>query len=790
MSDALAEVQPNKTDTTGQGDPFPPIGDSTIDAPSENQKGTKLDLAAKSVKTVDHAWNICKATEQNNRTRAARTSDIQSLHDGQPPRSSAGAAEQGKSWQANASTNWLAGIVGRVSQRFVNAVVSQIYVTSSALPSTVPASKSKTDLLRSKFTKLIRSWDGNTGLINSLAVETALQGYAYSVFLDPFTYKPTMFKQDRAFVPELAGQHARDLQFFVAKLDYRLDEFIDLFKDEETARDVGYDIDNCVYAANNAKMADPREDATTTQFRKFVEMINEGVLGLSFTNTGARVVSTWLLFNREYDGKVSFWLIHRDSGKLLRFSFKLFPKMQEVMAMFSFEPGNGCIHSSKGLGRKLASLAIMKELFRNGIIDNTRMSGLMVIRCDAKDKTKFAPQVLAPFIIIDKNVEIPEQQFESNAEGYLITDKQIDAWAQQSVGAYLDQQISPDGKTEKTATEAQIDARREGEAADIMIRRWIDNFSTLTQIQQLRAFSDDYIDEARSLYKKLLENPEENNLEFYEGHGDSDAMVLATLVEIMLDPLGVSDDEIKQWRESPASPFAHASDAPIAQGVSAVQMKYTGNSNVDQSVMIALDVENMVGSEVAAKLIVPNVDQTVLAEAERMQFTESAVMGLTGMPIPVSPRDNHLIHGLTIQQLLTTKAAPILSKPNPPPEVLKGAELNLNHLLSHLQIGEQQGLFKNPQFGELQKFAAGFGKQLQQVVQINAQAQAAQAAVHQKIAAEGLPVAPPAGAASAGTASPLAAGTGSAVASPPPAPITTQPSATNPTSLAGAPAAA
>lgn len=735
------DLQPNDQDIVGTGSPLPAIGIATIDAPerTDNGYGNHLKLEARSVKTVDHAWNICKATEQNNRTRAARTADIQSLHDGEPPRSSAAMTERGKGWQSNASTNWLAGIVGRVSQRFVNAVISQIYVTSSSLPSALNNSKAKTDLLRAKFTRLIRSWDGNTGLINSLAVETALQGYAYAVFLDPYTYKPTMFKQDRAFCPEQSGQHARDLQFFVAKMDYRLDEFLDLFKDEEAAKEVGYDLDNCVYAANNAKMLDPREDATTTQFRKFVEMINEGVLGLTFTSTGPRIVSCWLLFNREYDGQVSFWLIHRDSGKMLRFSFKLFPKMQEVLAMFSFEPGNGCIHSSKGLGRKLASLTIMKELFRNGIIDNSRMSGLMILRADSKDKSKFAPAVMSPFIVIDKSVEIPQQQFIANAESYKVTDVQIDGWAEQSVGAYLAAQISPEGRSDKTATEAQIDARRESEAADIMIRRWIDQFSNLTQIQQLRAFSDEYIDEARRLSKKLMEDPDLDKPEFYEGHGNSDPEVLRTLVEIMLDPLMVTDEEIKVWRHTPASPLAHTADAVTAQGVSIVLQKYAGNPNVDQSKVIQRDIENTVGAELAQEFFIPVADQTIQAEAKRMQIMESNTMLTAGIDVPVSPRDNHLIHGQTVQELLTAVAAPVLSQPNPPPQILKAAELNLNHLLSHLQIGSAMGLMKDPNFRELEKFALGFKKQLTQVIQINEQMQAAQQVVMDTIRREGLP---------------------------------------------------
>ena len=61
-------------------------------------------------------------------------------------------------------------------------------------------------------------------------------------------------------------------------------------------------------------MEDPREDATTTQYRKWADMINEGTLGLSYTNTGERVVKVFLLFNREYDGQVSMWMIDRDTG--------------------------------------------------------------------------------------------------------------------------------------------------------------------------------------------------------------------------------------------------------------------------------------------------------------------------------------------------------------------------------------------------------------------------------------------------------------------------------------------
>lgn len=708
-----------------QANPQPAVGQATIDAPSYNQDGTSLQLEARSVKTIDQAWNICKTCEVNNRARAMRTADIQELHDGAPPRSATGNAEKGRSWQSNASTGWLSGIVGRVSQRFVNATINQLYETSSSLPPSIDDHKTKTDLLRAKFTNLVRSWDGNTGLINSLATENCLQGYTYAVFLDPYTWKPTMFKQDRAFVPESSGQHARDLQFFVAKMDYRLDEFIDLFKDEDAAEAVGYNLDNCMYAANHAKMQDPREDALTTRFRSYTEMQNEGILGLTYTSSGARMVGTWLLFNREYDGQVSFWLIDRDSGKLLRFSFKLFKRMEDVMAMFSFEPGNGTIHSSKGLGRKLAALSIMKELFRNGIIDNSRMSSLMVLSMDAKDKTKFAPAVMAPFIVVDSSVKVSDQQFRANAEGYKVTDTQIDGWTEQAVGAWLPMQLDSAGKTEKTATEASIDARRESETADIMIRRWLDQFANLRQVQQLRVCSDDNIAEARRIYQILQQAPELDTPELYESSTIAESGPLRMLVEVMQE--GLSDDEIKLWRKSPASMFAHVGESAVQQGVMAARQRFQGNPNVDQTTLDYRELEGLVGAELAKELFIPNADQTIMAEASRMQLMESNTMLTTGMAIPVSPRDNHLVHALTVQQLLTSFAAPALSQANAPQQILKATELNLNHLGEHLAMATKMGQNKSPQFAEVDKFYQGFKKQLQDVVAIQANAQVQQA---------------------------------------------------------------
>lgn len=707
----------------------PGTGMATIDAPQFNKSETALKLEAKSVKDSQQAWNICKALEFGNRQRNLRTAAVQGLYDGQPPFSAGENGEKAASWRANASTLWLAGIVDRVTQRNLNAIISQTYVTASAIPDNYTDAKTKTDFLRAKFTSLVRSWDGNTLLLNSISKETCLQGYSYAVFLDPTTHHPTFFRQDELFLPERSGQHAREIQFFAARRDFRLDTFIELFRDESAAEANGYDIEACLQAANSASTKDVREDATTTQFRKFEDMIDEGTQGLSYS-TGERVVKTWLLFNREYDGSVSFWLLQRDTGKQLRFSFKLFPRMQDVLSMFSFEAGNGCIHSSKGLGRKLAALSIMKELFRCGIIDNSRISGLMVIRVDAKDKSKFQPAIMSPFIMLDKSVEISPEQFNTSAEAYKVVDTLIDGWAEQAVGAYLAAQITEQGRTERTATEATIDARRENEASDIMIRRTLDQNATMIQMQQYRVCTKDNLKAARRIYDKIISDPEAKVDDLYPEDVDENSL-MRFLVECM--EFELTDEEIMVWSKSQASAFAHVTEAAVQRGVGVVKQTMSGNPNVDQQSLDYAYLESLVGADMAKKLFVPGGETTAQIEAERKQQMESGYMAMTGQPVQVSPRDNHLAEAPVIVAALDA-LKPQLAEAGTPEQLLKTVELNLNHLGAHLEAATALGQNKNPAFKPLDDFYQKFKTEFAQVVQIRTEAAVAQQMVTQNLA--------------------------------------------------------
>lgn len=265
------------------------------------------------------------------------------------------------------------------------------------------------------------------------------------------------------------------------------------------------------------------------------------------------------------------------------------------------------------------------------------------------------------------------------------------------------------------------------------------------------------------MFNKLKAKPDSLSADMFDNKDDFDGDLMRTLVEIMFG--SVTDDEIKMWRRSPASIYAHMQDTAVQAGVATVAQVYAGNPNVDQQAVLKRNIEGMVGPELAAQFVVPGIDQTVAIEAQRQQEEENFTMYGSGKPIKVSPRDNHLIHAATAQAALEVEGKAVLEAwGSTPPNQQKAVELVLNHMGDHLEAATQLGQNKVPAFKALEDFYKGFKKDLEAVVQVTTEAQANAALVMQKIRTEGVPTGDPAAAVSA----PAATAGDSALGIPPP----------------------
>jgi hypothetical protein len=79
----------------------------------------------------------------------------------------------------------------------------------------------------------------------------------------------------------------------------------------------------------------------------------------------------------------------------------------------------------------------------------------------------------------------------------------------------------------------------------------------------------------------------------------------------------------------------------------------------------------------------------------RMQQLENVALG-SGLPIPVSPRDNHKVHLSTLLPLF----ASALQTASANPQQVGSVEFILQHAKEHLALAAQQGI-KDPELEEI-----------------------------------------------------------------------------------------
>ena len=121
--------------------------------------------------------------------------------------------------------------------------------------------------------------------------------------------------------------------------------------------------------------------------------------------------------------------------------------------------------------------------------------------------------------------------------------------------------------------------------------------------------------------------------------------------------------------------------------------RYSGNPAVNQDELIKLDWSRKVGQEIANQVILPKDQVEALSiEATRQQIIELQAI-IAGQEVPVSPRDNDVVHLDTI----VAKLMPVLSSAPAgalTPEMVSPFAKALEHFVMHINQAEMKGADK------------------------------------------------------------------------------------------------
>jgi hypothetical protein len=648
----------NSADTTG-----------TISSPGVTASGK---IKRRAIKDAKQARNIITTLEMASRERNIKNARIQAKINSEKPFSQTSLEADGLGWKSNFTTKPLPMLIGKIAPRFVKAEQGIKYLVNSSLPDTHPGSAKKTEAFRREVTCTVRARPGWFDLIAEIAQENSLFGFTSVAWLDEFHWFPRHYRQDEFYVPSGTKHKSSSAQIVVLKDTYLIHELFALIEDNEAAAAAGWKIENTVLAINSAMPTNRRSQQTNWE-RIQEDLIRESTLGASM-ESGALSVVVYHLLAQEVTGTVSQMIlvdVPQSAGGYQSYMTDVsrekevlferedqFPNMEMAVSFFSFEQATGKLHGSKGIGRELYSMAGMLDRARNEIVDRLNLAGKLIITCDDKAVRRFKASIVGPALLIGHGYEVNSQRIDGDVEPFIAMDQFLTGLMDQMAGA-----TTPKAFEGERVTKAAVDlfASREEESRDNIIGRFLMQLALMMQTIVHRLCDPDTADEdAKEMQERLL--------------------------EVM------TREELEMLREYPVAETVQDFTGLERQAIALIAQEARGNLLYNQREIERRKLSSQISDEFADAVLLPDEDPTELAEQTRLQQLELLLLAGQATQVPISPRDNHLVHLQTLMPALESTAQ---TAADPDPSAAgHGAEVMhalLDHANQHFAAAEAQG---------------------------------------------------------------------------------------------------
>lgn len=674
-------------DSTSVNSPYPinPAG-GLIQSPQINKAGMPQE---RSIRDIGMARDVSRTIIAANRTRQVVNSRILAKYNAERPYDSHKLESEGLGWKQNFTTKPLPLMIEKVAPRFCEAVQGMKYITNSQLSNKWEKSTEKTEKFRKVMTDTMRSRFGWKTLVEDIAFDNALFGHTVVGWLDEFTWFPKHFNQDENFLPDGCKQAANSAQFVVLKEMYLPHELFAEIKDRETAKEVGWNIQNTITAINEASPSQLRDllNVGGTMETWYQNAIRELTVGVSYM-AGASVNTVYTLLVREVTGKVSHYRM-AGSGLLEVFTREdRFNSMEECLTFFAFQKGNRTMYGSKGIGRDIYELAGMIDRTRNEVVDRSILSGKTMVQGDMKRIHTFKMSVIGSMVIVPDNWKILEQKIDGNIDPFLKLDAYFGLLVDQLIGSVSPRQF---GGERTTKAEVDLFAAREEEGKDVRITRFLEQFVGMVATMQKRICDTETLDkDAKAAQKELL--------------------------EVM------TREEIDELANNPVAGTVRDLTPQERQMIAAFCNEKKGNPLYNLRQLEVEDAIARVGAEFSDRVLLPTNDPTEQAEQTRLQQFELVLLS-QGQPVPVSPRDNHMIH-LSILMPVAEQLAQSMMQGGAETSVF---ETMVAHINEHANRAQEQGAPKE-QLKPVLDFLAKAGPAIAKLHSMDAQAQQVAAA--------------------------------------------------------------
>ena len=545
-------------------------------------------------------------------TRDTRRARVLAAYNGEPPYPQKSLEERGENWRKNISFGFSEGVIGRAFSAYINFLDSQKYLAQID----TNLSDEKKQIVQEEFSKIVTEWGGWDNHIGLTILEHLLYGWCVNIMPDEFNPWPHFIPQKDSFVHILSKNNVKDLSVFVWRKTFQIHELYEKIQNPEMASMLGWDVDNVRKAIENAmpQNANPMFKG----WQSVEEALRDGYS--YFSIVGGKVIEAYYVFARELDGQISNYIVLNDkssteiNGGKLFYSEDRFISFDDMLVYYDLEIGDGHWHGSRGLGQRIYNTHRAIDQTRCDILDKALMGGKPVLQAsDEAGQIEMQLAVVGPFTVLPAGVTMQSTGIPALPDTAFQADALLTATAEQRVGDVVPNSISQLG-VEKTATQSKIDASRQSIISKNNIQRFITPVSKILTL----------------ILKRLLipNSPNEDAQKFQ-----------SALIQKGLNP-----DDFLKIKGAKISGRIEDVFGEVSQGIIAVFNQFRGDPDIDQQELKRLVIESEVGVKNVPSLLIPKEDNSNEIESIRLQELEISSIIDNDLPVPVSPRDNHLMH--------------------------------------------------------------------------------------------------------------------------------------------------
>lgn len=656
-----------------------------VQSPELNKEGKPQQ---RSIRDAGMAKNIVQLIIQASRNRSIVGARIMAKYNAERPYDTARLEMEGLGWRNNFTTKPLPQMIEKVAPRFYEAVNNLKYFTNASLSNKWENSVEKSNKFREIITNTIRRRKEWPSTIEDIAFTNALFGYAIVAWLDKYTWFPQTFLFDQAFLPDGTKQDTKFCQVAVVKEIFLPHELYQKIEDREVAEAAGWNIAATIKQINKASPDQVRDNLTSGGTLEFwyQNAQRELALGASYMS-GASVIVVYSLLAREVNGKISHF---RLAGNELEEIFSRddhFDDAEDCLCFYSFQKGNSTMQGSKGIGRDIYELAGMIDRSRNESVDRLFMSGKTLFQGDPRRVHTFKMHVVGMAALVPANWQLLEQKLDGNVEPFLKMDAYFQTIVDQLIGNTSPPQLlaQEGGEGLRSPVAWNLIAAREEETKDVRIARFLRQFTNMVQTMTKRICDPETTEEdAKAAQEELLTH--------------------------------MTREEITELSEQPVAETVIDLTPMQRQMVASVVMEKKGNPLYNQRQLEIEDLTARIDSDFANRVLLPANDPTEQAEQLRLQQMELALLQ-QGQAVPVSPRDNHVLHLQVLIPVAEQVSAEILQG-NSNTQVLEAIAA---HVTEHYNLAQSMGVPKEA-IQPAADFVKKIGATLAQLKELDAQA--------------------------------------------------------------------